>query len=208
MSVRTLPRLAWLVAAMSAAIVEVNAVRSASAQGVVPNPEFDVAAVAEWTGDIASLAWSQTDPDCVPANASGSLLVSPADLQTPATAFLCVAAPPAGGWNFSFVVRAECEEVVQGILRYYSEPACGGTFLGSEETGGTTLGGSWDQAELAPTAPPLGTQSIWIGLKLSQSITSMCDARFDKIHLGSGIPLLRSGFETGSSACRWSATVP
>ena len=72
----------------------------------------------------------------------------------------------------------------------------------------STLGGSWDQAELAPTAPPFGTQSIWIGLKLSQSITSMCDARFDKIHLGSGIPLLRSGFETGSSACRWSATVP
>ena len=57
---------------------------------------------------------------------------------------------------------------MKGILRYYPEPECGGALLGSEETGGTTLGGTWDQAELAGAAPPLGTQSIWIGLELSE----------------------------------------
>ena len=97
---------------------------------------------------------------------------------------------------------------MKGILRYYPEPECGGALLGSEETGGTTLGGTWDQAELAGAAPPLGTQSIWIGLELSESVTSICTARFDRIHFGRGLPILRSGFETGSSACRWSATLP
>lgn len=178
------------------------------AQGVPPNPEFDLAAVAEWTGNIASLSWSPSDPDCLPPNASGSLLVSPENPQTPATAFLCVAAPPAGSWNLAFLVRADCQEVVKGILRYYPEAACGGAVLGSEETGGTTLGGTWDQVELTNAAPPGGTQSIWIGLELSESLTQVCNARFDRIHFGRGIPLLRSGFETGSTACRWSSTVP
>lgn len=80
--------------------------------------------------------------------------------------------------------------------------------LGSEETGGTTLGGTWGQAELAPASPPAGTQSIWIGLELTESITSVCNALFDKIHFGRGLSILESGFETGSTACRWSATVP
>lgn len=80
--------------------------------------------------------------------------------------------------------------------------------LGSEETGGTSLGGTWGQAELAPANPPPGTQSLWIGLELPESVTQICNALFDKIHFGPGIPLLRSGFETGSTACRWSATVP
>ncbi len=174
----------------------------------MPNPEFDVATVTPWTGNIASLSWSQTDPDCLPPNASGSLQLVPDSPQGPVSAFLCVAAPPAGSWNFAFLVRADCEEVVKGILRYYPEPACGGTVLGSEETGGTTLGGTWDQAELAPANPPVGTQSIWIGLELMESITSVCNARFDQIHFGRGLPVLQSGFETGSTACRWSATVP
>lgn len=203
MTTRRLPRLALLsLLGIPAAALP------ALAQGVVPNPEFDANTVAAWTGNIASLSWSQTDPDCSPPNASGSLQLVPDSLQGPVSAFLCVAAPPAGSWNFAFVVRAECQEVVKGILRYYPEPACGGTVLGSEETGGTTLGGTWDQAELAPANPPVGTQSVWIGLELTESITSVCNALFDNVHLGRGLPLLRSGFETGSSACRWSATVP
>lgn len=202
MTMRRLPSLALLALLGSAAAAPLGA------QGVVPNGEFDANTVAPWTGNIASLSWSQTDPDCLPPNASGSLLVSPDDLQTPVSAFVCVAPPPAGSWNLAFLVRAECEEVVKGILRYYPEPACGGTVLGSEQVGGTTLGGTWDQAELAPANPPVGTQSIWIGLELSPAITNNCNARFDRIHFGPGLPLLRSGFETGSSACRWSATVP
>lgn len=206
MSVRVLPRFVLLAVALPA--IASFGQRAAFAQGVVPNPEFDVAAVTEWTGNIASLSWSQTDPDCSPPNASGSLQVSPDDPQTPASAFLCAALPAAGSWTLAFVVRADCEEAVKGTLRYYSEPACGGTMLGSDEVSGTVPAGSWEQAALTPAAPPLGTQSIWIGLQISQSITSVCNALFDKIFVGPGIPVLRSGFETGSSACRWSATVP
>lgn len=202
MPLRRLPRLALL------SLLGIPAAAPALAQGVVPNPEFDTATVAAWTGNLASLSWSQSDPDCLPPDASGSLLISPDDLQTPVSAFLCVAPPPAGSWNLAFLVRADCEEVVKGILRYYPAPACGGTVLSTEEVGGTTLGGSWDQAQLAPANPPVGTQSIWIGLQLQPSITNNCNARFDRIHFGPGLPLLRSGFETGSYACRWSATVP
>ena len=68
------------------------------------------------------------------------------------------------------------------------------------------------QEKTAPTpAPPRRrkvAQSIWIGLEISQATAQICETRFDKIHLGAGIPILRSGFETGSSAGRWSATVP
>lgn len=204
MSPRALSRFALLFVACVAALFGAP---SAFAQGVVPNPEFDVGAVTGWTGNIAQVSWSQTDPDCVPPNASGSLQLVPDNLQGPVSAFLCVAAPT-GNVNLTFLVRAECQEVVKGILRYYPEPACGGAILGSEETGGTTLGGSWDQAELAPATLPSGTQSVWIGLELSESISSICTALFDRVHLGSGLPLLRSGFETGSTACRWSASVP
>lgn len=203
MPLRRLPRLALLGLLGGAA-----AAAPACAQNVVPNSQFDVATITPWTGNIANLSWSQTDPDCLPPNASGSLQLVPDSPQGPVSAFLCVAAPPAGGWNFAFLVRAECEEVVKGIVRYYPEPACGGAVLGSEETGGTTLGGTWDQAELAPANPPVGTQSIWIGLQLMESITSVCNALFDQIHFGRGLPVLQSGFETGSTACRWSATVP
>ncbi|MBP9144945.1 MAG: hypothetical protein KBI44_10715 [Thermoanaerobaculia bacterium] len=206
MPIRALLRRA-LFAAATFATSAVGAT-AASAQGVVQNPEFDVAAVGPWTGNIASLTWSPTDPDCLPPDASGSLQVSPDNPQGPATAFLCVAPPPAGTWNLAFLVRAECQEVVKGILRYYPEVNCGGAVIGSEETGGTTLGGTWDQAELAGAAPPVGTLSVWIGLELSESLTSICTTLFDRIHFGRGIPILRSGFETGSTACRWSATVP
>lgn len=205
MPVRRLPRLTLL---SLLPLLGGAAAVPVSAQNVVPNGEFDIAAVVEWTGDTASLSWSQTDPDCVPPNASGSLQLTPDNPQGPVSAFLCVAPPAAGTWILAFLVRAECEEVVKGILRYYAAPSCGGTFLGSEETGGTTLGGTWDQAQLVAAPPPPGTQSIWIGLQLSESITSVCTALFDKVHFGRGAPLLQSGFETGSTACRWSATVP
>lgn len=206
MPLRRLPRLALL--GLLALLGCAAAAAPAFAQNAVPNSQFDVATITPWTGNIASLSWSQTDPDCLPPNASGSLQLVPDSPQGPVSAFLCVAAPPAGSWSFAFLVRAECEEVVKGILRYYPEPACGGAVLGSEETGGTTLGGTWDQAELAPANPPVGTQSIWIGLQLMESITSVCNALFDQIHFGRGLPVLQSGFESGSTACRWSATVP
>ena len=75
MTVRVLLRRAPFAAAILATSLVGGS--AAWAQGVVPNPEFDVAAVPEWTGNIASLSWSQTDPDCAPPNASGSLQVSP-----------------------------------------------------------------------------------------------------------------------------------
>jgi len=208
MTVRVLLRHALFAAAAASFATSVVGGSAASAQSVVPNPDFDVAAVGPWTGNAASLSWSQTDPDCVPPNASGSLQVSPEVPQAPAMAFLCVAPPPAGTWSLAFLVRAECQAVVKGILRYYPEPDCGGGMLGTGETGGTTLGGTWDQAELAGAAPPVGTLSIFIGLQVSDSVTGVCSALFDRIHFGRGLPILQSGFETGSTACRWSATVP
>jgi hypothetical protein len=206
MPVRVPPRTVLLAAA--ALVASVLCASAARAQGVVPNGEFDVAAVTEWTGNIATLSWSQTDPDCSLPNASGSLHLSPDSVFTAVSAFLCVALPPASTWNLTFLVRADCQEVVTGTLRYYSATACGGTSLGSDESGGTTLGGTWDQVEVLGAAPPGGTQSVRIDLQLSESLTQICTARFDRVHFGPGLPLLRSGFETGSSACRWSATVP
>ena len=80
MTVRFLLRRALFAAAILATSLVGGS--AAWAQGVVPNPEFDVATVPEWTGNIASLSWSQTDPDCAPPNASGSLQVSPENPQT------------------------------------------------------------------------------------------------------------------------------
>lgn len=206
MPVRLLPRFVWLAVAVHAAAV--FGASAASAQGVVPNPEFDVASVTAWTGNTASLSWSQTDPDCLPPDASGSLLVSPDSPTGPVSAFVCVAPPPAGSWVLGFLVRTECEEGVKGMLRFYAAPDCGGTLLGSDQVSGVVPSGSWEQGALFPATIPAGTQSVWIGLELNESITSVCNALFDRIFFGPGTPILRSGFETGSSACRWSATVP
>jgi hypothetical protein len=183
----------------------VFAARLAGAQELVPNPEFDVAATTGWTGDIASLSWSQDESECLPPFASGSLLLVPDNLDGPSTAFACLAAPAPGGVNLTFLVRADCEEVVKGKLRFYPLPACDGAPGGVDEIGGTTPGGTWDEAGLFNVPVPLGTQSVWLGLEISQATTQICNTRFDKIHLGPGSVIQRSGFETGSTDCRWFA---
>lgn len=183
-----------------------NGPSAARAQELVPNPEFDVAAVEEWTGNVASRAWSQDESECLPPNASGSLLLMPENLDGPSSLYLCLVAPASGPLNLSFLVRPECEVVVKGKVRFHPEPGCGGVPGGSDEVGGTAPANSWEEASLFNMPLPSGTQSIWLSLELSQAISQICNTRFDKIHLGPGVALHRSGFETGSTACRWSTS--
>ena len=177
----------------------------AGAQELVPNPEFDVAATTGWTGDIASLSWSQDESECLPPFASGSLLLVPDNLDGPSTAFACLAAPASGAVNLTFLVRADCAEVVKGKLRFHPLPACGGAPGAVDEIGAAIPGGTWDEAGLFNSLVPAGTQSVWLGLEISPSTNQTCNTRFDKIHLGPGSVIQRSGFETGSTDCRWIA---
>lgn len=175
------------------------------AQELVSNPEFDAPATTGWTGNIAGLSWSQDESECLPPFASGSLLLSPESPDGPSSAFLCLDTSISGNLNLVFLVRADCEEVVKGKLRFYPLPACGGAAGGLDEIGGTVPASSWEEASLFGVPIPLGTQSIWLGLEISQAIAQICNTRFDKIHLGPGSVIQRSGFETGSTDCRWTA---
>ena len=175
----------------------------AGAEELVPNPEFDVAVTTGWTGDTANLSWSQDESECLPPFASGSLLLVPDNIDGASSAYLCLAAPASGAVNLTFLVLAECAETVKGRLRFHPLPACGGAPGGTDEVGAAIPGGTWDEAGLFNSLVPVGTQSIWLGLEISPSINQTCNTRFDKIHLGTGVVIQRSGFETGSADCRW-----
>ncbi|MEO8276595.1 MAG: hypothetical protein ABI639_10260 [Thermoanaerobaculia bacterium] len=180
----------------------------ASAQVPISNAEFDLASVAGWTGELASVFWSQSDPDCDPPNASGSMAISPEVLDSAVSTIRCVDAPSAATVNFSAQILLSCQSRVDAILDFYPQALCGGVSLQTSSAGATVASGSWLELAVPAIAVPAGTVSVRIKLQVSESVSAGCDTNFDQIFLGAGSPILRGGFETGSSACRWSATFP
>ncbi|MEO8198591.1 MAG: hypothetical protein ABI689_17900 [Thermoanaerobaculia bacterium] len=205
-SARSMSRIA-LAARIALILATLCGASIAAAQDVIPNPEFDLPSVAGWVGDDAGLFWAQDDPECSPPNASGSLAITPLVPNSPASAVLCVAAPGPSPLNFTAQLILECQSRVDAFLDFFPDALCGGASLQTSTAGATVPSGSWLELAVQAMNVPVGTQSIGIQMKVSESVSAGCGARFDQFYLGSGALILRAGFETGSSTCHW-VTVP